>query len=358
MDIKEIEINGLRGIAEGELKNFNKLNILVGKNNTGKSTVLEAIYLGLTLPFRDILGVNPIDYILWRRGWTGLDSVSKLFYRDKRIFSINIRSVIEHAKKITVVLEESLAREDVTDLRSSGLDVDHAFLLSIRVMDKYKGEVRYYIDEKSRSRVISKIEEKNNIKVDILRSALLIDWHRVLYYGIPEEIYALMMEKGGLNSKEYVISVLSEKYRSISDIAPLKMRNNWVLYVIGKNYSLPYYSMGDGFRNALVYLMILASAYNIILLLEEPELHQHPGLLDITARAIVKSIAERKLQVFISSHSLELIDLIAKYMEEKGLIDKLNLYRLMLDNGILKSTIYSGQEVIEARRELEYDLRG
>ena len=31
MDIKEIEINGLRGIAEGELKNFNKLNILVGK---------------------------------------------------------------------------------------------------------------------------------------------------------------------------------------------------------------------------------------------------------------------------------------------------------------------------------------
>ena len=41
--IKEVEIENFRGIRKGTLTSLKGINILVGRNNTGKSTILEAI---------------------------------------------------------------------------------------------------------------------------------------------------------------------------------------------------------------------------------------------------------------------------------------------------------------------------
>ena len=44
--IKSIEIENLRGIQNGKLEDFTPLTILVGPNSSGKSTVLDAMFLG------------------------------------------------------------------------------------------------------------------------------------------------------------------------------------------------------------------------------------------------------------------------------------------------------------------------
>ena len=46
---KSISIEGLRGIKHLEIDDFQRVNLLVGKNNCGKTTVLEAILL-ITAP--------------------------------------------------------------------------------------------------------------------------------------------------------------------------------------------------------------------------------------------------------------------------------------------------------------------
>jgi AAA15 family ATPase/GTPase len=43
--IQSISINGLRGIAKGEIEGFAPLTILVGPNSSGKSTILDACML-------------------------------------------------------------------------------------------------------------------------------------------------------------------------------------------------------------------------------------------------------------------------------------------------------------------------
>jgi len=44
--ITKIEIDNFRGIREGALEGLAPLSILVGANNSGKSTALESLYLG------------------------------------------------------------------------------------------------------------------------------------------------------------------------------------------------------------------------------------------------------------------------------------------------------------------------
>ena len=45
MAYQSISINHFRGIDHIELNDLKKINLLVGKNNCGKSTILEAFFL-------------------------------------------------------------------------------------------------------------------------------------------------------------------------------------------------------------------------------------------------------------------------------------------------------------------------
>ncbi|NJL30554.1 MAG: AAA family ATPase [Phycisphaerales bacterium] len=44
--IKSIAIENLRGIAEGKIDDLAQVNIIVGPNNSGKSTILDALLIG------------------------------------------------------------------------------------------------------------------------------------------------------------------------------------------------------------------------------------------------------------------------------------------------------------------------
>ena len=61
--IHSIEIEGYRGFDRFEMADLGLINLLVGGNNSGKTSVLEAIYL---LTSRGDPG--SIWQLLWRRG--------------------------------------------------------------------------------------------------------------------------------------------------------------------------------------------------------------------------------------------------------------------------------------------------
>jgi AAA15 family ATPase/GTPase len=46
--IERIKIQNFRGIQELEMKDFRQFNLIVGSNNVGKSSILEALFLTCT----------------------------------------------------------------------------------------------------------------------------------------------------------------------------------------------------------------------------------------------------------------------------------------------------------------------
>ena len=76
---KKIRVSGFRGADDIVLDRLGRLNILVGRNNTGKSSCLEAVSLmssGRDL-FKNAFGESTLERILGRRvgtdeGWKHL----------------------------------------------------------------------------------------------------------------------------------------------------------------------------------------------------------------------------------------------------------------------------------------------
>ena len=46
MNITKIELNNFRNYKKNIFDNFSNLNIIIGKNGIGKTSILESIYLG------------------------------------------------------------------------------------------------------------------------------------------------------------------------------------------------------------------------------------------------------------------------------------------------------------------------
>lgn len=97
--IESIKIRNFRGIKEGQIDEFRKINLLVGPNNSGKSALLEAIYLACTnsreaglvvdgygstsfsatITDADLLGDYPMQRILTKHNYnTNLKKLSDL----------------------------------------------------------------------------------------------------------------------------------------------------------------------------------------------------------------------------------------------------------------------------------------
>ena len=71
--IEYIRISNLRGIKTGEVDDLAPLSVVVGPNNSGKSTILEALFIGCSHG-----EARAAAYAARRRGWRGLSFVSKL----------------------------------------------------------------------------------------------------------------------------------------------------------------------------------------------------------------------------------------------------------------------------------------
>src|SRR5208282_3857926 len=121
------------------------------------------------------------------------------------------------------------------------------------------------------------------------------------------------------------------------------------------DYSVPATLVGDGIQSLLRLSLELAASGGGGALLEEPEVHQHPGAIRQSARAILAAV-RRQIQVILTTHSLELIDAILAESSDEDLA-QLSLFRLQLENGTLKSSRLSGSDIAFSRAQIEDDLR-
>ncbi|MHA1596808.1 MAG: AAA family ATPase [Candidatus Asgardarchaeia archaeon] len=77
--------------------------------------------------------------------------------------------------------------------------------------------------------------------------------------------------------------------------------------------------LGDGARSAILMASILLTLDNTAVLMEEPENHQHPGGLRAIMNFVLKVAKDKKLQLFISTHNIELLSILHKLCKTMGL---------------------------------------
>lgn len=138
--IHSIEIDGYRGLKRFEMSNLGRVNLLVGGNNCGKTSVLEAIYILMSRG-----DPAAIWQLLWRRGEQLPDDqrpqqvqpefdVCHLFYNHElRVGSKIVLSSQNQTPKRTIELEVAEStQKDHEKIRIQGPPTRFPWVLRVR----------------------------------------------------------------------------------------------------------------------------------------------------------------------------------------------------------------------------------
>lgn len=329
--IRAISIKNLRGIRDGRLEGFTELVVLVGPNNSGKSTVLDALFLGASANPQDSLTVTINRRLNFQQGFQWF------LFRDKG-------RVVGPAE---IVVRSDAPQSRMTKIYHHQNNSAKSLLASIHGVD--------WKSSQSAGRPRSKPENalsgiRDGIPpIDIPEIGMIDSTKNG--HSLPD-LYTLVAERGLTKQAK---SIVTDLLPDVLDIEILTQQGQPIVYVVYKNGAQPLALTGDGVRVLLQQSLELAAPAGGVMLLEEPEVHLHPGAIRQSARAMLAAVA-RGIQVILTTHSLELIDSLLSEAKVEEL-SKLSFYRLQLQEGILKSFRHTGTEASRARTLIEDDLR-
>lgn len=347
--ISSIKIKAFRGVKEGQLDGLGPINILVGPNNSGKSTCLEAVALigsaGNALQVAKLLlhrGGPPLD---------ALDHVVRAPASEAKLV-VSLRDGVSYDCRL--LLGGTRDPDQVERARAQGLKDSmkrvQATLICKDETEKRVSLVCSYVDDEAR--VAESIFE-NGVGCRLFASQL-VDVQAVRERGTLEDAYTSLERVGRVKS---VVQALSKSMKGLVDLRILKSGEDFILHAIFDGQSpVPVYLTGDGSKR----LVDLASAIlgvdpDGVVLLEEPECYQHPRYLRELASLLIES-AKTNRQIILSTHSMELVDLLLEAGEAERL-DYPFVHRLRLVDGKLSGVVLNREQAMLTRKDLLEDLR-
>ena len=159
------------------------------------------------------------------------------------------------------------------------------------------------------------------------------------------------------NLKNDVLTLLNDF--NIQDISIIEEDNKPYIYVIQDNISRNIATLGDGFVKLLKLVFSHTLVENGILLVEEPESSLHPGYIVYYVNILINSIlSNTNQQIFLTTHSRELIQYLLKLASELDLLDDVVVYHLhKIGSNLYFEEIY-GKDAYKQVVVIEEDLRG
>jgi AAA15 family ATPase/GTPase len=112
---------------------------------------------------------------------------------------------------------------------------------------------------------------------------------------------------------------------------------------------------GDGLRKALVIALILPRVADGVLLIDEIESSVHPSVLGRVFSWVVDACARLRVQLFVTTHSLEAVDAIVGASDNR--LEEVVGFRLEADRMGSRSQRFSGELLQRLRQERGLDIR-
>jgi predicted ATPase len=331
--INSVEIERLRGIRNGKLENLTPLTVLVGPNGCGKSTILDAFLIGANR--RPGHGVGQAV----ARRMTPFRSAEWLFWKSSD--SPNARVSVERGTaKQQCSLSIHPNSTDDTLIVVCHISSNLPGIQKAQVTVHFKAGDNFSVSDASfRSEIFSE-------------PPLLETWRGAMQTPL-HQVYSQAAVQG---RKKQAIEMARAVVDGLEDVEVLTDERNvpYVALTVSER-AVPAALQGDGVHALLRLCLELAAEPGGLVLIEEPEIHQHPAAIQQTMKAVLAAVS-RGVQVILSTHSLDVIDAIVAEADD-DILKKLSLYRLRLDAGELFTSRLSGEDVTLSRTQIEDDLR-
>lgn len=412
--IKDIRITNYKGLEDIQFP-CGSINIIVGPNNTGKSSILNSILLSISslnhfkdsqeIELSDILDLDDVDikyFVLQgekkstieveifdnniitldllyaERGYpeevasdfikfinrsSTQSTLDSIYHRDPRR---RVRSPIYDLSREIRFLESSLEKEETRNIEAKKIEIERMLKLMSERLESAIEEYRNELIKSEKLFFVSKLNH-NLIAMHVTMDEYIGEIP-VLFEKSPYNIPIIIsspkincnlsdLYKKLVNTKKLqdVLELLKNRIPYFEDIR--EVNGEMVVLLGDRTESLPLSFMGDGLKALLKLSFMAPLVKNGIVLFDEPEASMHLGYIDILAKEIL--LNSKDSQFFISTHSLEFLNRILEKAEKCDKIDSVRILRLRrLSDGFIEREILSGREAKEEIESIETDLRG
>ncbi|ANE56181.1 ATP/GTP-binding protein [Methylomonas sp. DH-1] len=366
--LTNLRIRNFRMLEDLEIPKLGRVNLIVGKNNSGKSSILEALrlYTGKASPelMRRILishdeyyDFNQNSNIENTNNWHGLKNLftNREFPENENTFIsiaseegnlIKIEYVFYYIKEEPVIDNEG----DIIDITSRRVIINQSELSTIeetslptpaiRITLKSGRNTLLDLNEDNRKRPLSVfwlLNAGDSLKCSFVSTtfssteSLAKLWDQITI-GPNEDIVldALKIIDENIERLAFV-----ESENRTGRLAIIKLKNS--------DTRIPLSSMGDGMSRILQLILSVFSAKDGLLLIDEFENGLHYSVQEEVWRIIFQLAKDLNIQVFATTHSWDCIESFTKAAvssPEEGILLKVSKSKLTSDNGKIIATIY------------------
>lgn len=294
----KIEIERFRGIKHASIEGFKQINLFLGKNNCGKSTLLESLFLltGLSNPillknvnlFRDYYKSFRLeDFIL---NFYNLDSTQPIHFKIKdNVGERDLKINVNQKDKISIPIEN-----EIIDKLSNVVDKDYEIIFDF-IVNKQKFSTKLQFDSAQPERFT--IERTNNYEESLICAYL------------PPK-YAFQESIQGLNTiiknkdEDFIIEGLQLIDPRVKDF---KLTDEGLFVDIGIGKRIPINMMGDGVRKIVSLLSTVYACKKGIVLIDEISNGFHHSVMGNLWKVLINAAIKNETQLFITTHDYDSI---------------------------------------------------
>jgi ABC-type branched-subunit amino acid transport system ATPase component len=373
MSVKSLSIQNFRSLRQFELKDLGRVNLLVGTNNCGKTTLLEAIsilltnaefsaiWATLTRRGEDLYGERESGAVSSRQV-----DIRRLFTGHEinvgQFFRISAATSLGPVSMTATIHEYETAQPQLFDNEPNPSESNEDFFPPLSLVLSW--------DNRKPRPLYIPISRRGGISSDTLRrnarepvgESFPIRFITATSLS-PETVSSLFEEIVLTPDEDLVVEAMRIIEPSIERIASSgeKVRSAGRIYsrggilcrLQGVRSRVPIGSMGDGIWRMLGLALAVVQTDNGVLLIDEIDTGLHHSVIKDMWRFLYKCACNHNVQIIATTHSWDCYHALATICRE-GVSDGSDVTISRIERGRETAVTYTEQEIIAAsERDLE-----
>ena len=320
--IDTLKIRAFRRLRNVELPDLARVNLFVGENNTGKTSVLEAVSLHCR-------PLDPLSWFATARRYEINSSHTLAFDAFRWLFPQRDASYEDDHFIGQVQIEGSggfqcvesggsyrgiVAAEEDADDPTVDANGESSGSSSLTYSRRRGADVAIYADQAPGKRRVHQFQlwedkplvETTGAAEPLLNVAFVSPFaHRIESFQVGQLSRAI--QKGEKADVLDIMRLLDPEIEDIEVLAPQGTRASIHVRHRATGYT-PLITLGDGVRRVLGFAVALHSARGGVLLIDEVETAIHKDALSKVFRWLTTACARYDVQLFATTHSLDAVD--------------------------------------------------
>ena len=329
-----IDVEAYRKLTGLHIGTLSRINLFAGANNSGKTTLLEAIYL--------LTRQNDFDglvEVVRRRGKVPKDRIDPEWLLEQLVGEVNVGGTFDAQRtKISArAFEESDSALDRSRyLKTVEITSEYGTFAQDSLTRLYKGRDR-------------------ETQAEAIRWLCPAVYSSPFFLNEPHRYTSFYHKSVQSKSLPQIFEFIqAQVLPTLNDIRLVDERQRFLVDDSEFPFPLDLMSYGEGLQRIFFISLIFAAAANGVVLIDEFENAIHTELIGRFSGFIHTLAVSFNVQVFITSHSKECIDAFVSHVEHP---EDFSFHALVQKDGAIAAREFSGPEFVRLLEIGNVDLR-